>query len=239
MSVSERHPVQQSSILITDKQQPDHRVAIPLPNGYMRAALKAIEDIAGQQALHVMLRYAGLENAIATLPPDNLNFDAGYAFRDYSDLNHAIVSFYGRAGKGHAVRIGRRSARWMIENHPLFGFAGMVFANMPTTQAIRMSMNNAANGFRKLYKQVHFDIHIDILENDDHFLWQSPDCPCCVGKSTDTPICWIWEAGLLEGGSFVTGGKRLDVEQTQCIAMGASVCEWRISKKPSRTITHL
>lgn len=219
------------NVEITDREDTDHRVTIPIANGYMRAALQAIEEVAGQQALHVMLRSAGLESAL-TLPPDNLDFDAGYVFRDYSNLNHAIVSFYGRAGKGHALRIGRRSARWMVENHPLFGFAGVAFKLMPQLTAMRMSLNNTADGFRKLYRRVHFDIRINLTEEADQFVWSSPDCPCCVGKKSNVPICWIWEAGFIEAGSFITGGKLFDVKQTHCIAMGHSECRWTISKTP-------
>lgn len=217
-------------IEIQDRTEADHRVAIPMANGYMRAALMAVEEIAGQRATNIMLRFAGLEAAIGQLPPDNLNFDAGYVFRDYSNLNHAIVSFYGRAGKGHAVRIGRRSSRWMIENHPLFGFAGVAFRLMPHTQAMRLSLNNAAEGFRKLYRRVHFDIRITVTEDAEQFIWSSPDCPCCVGKKSNAPICWIWEAGILEAGSFITSGKTVEVQQVKSISMGDPECSWTISK---------
>lgn len=219
-------------IEVTERDDQDHRVTIPLANGYMRNALLAIEEIAGNKSLNVILRYAGLETAIEHLPPDNLEFDAGYVFRDYSNLNQAMVQFYGRSGKVHALRIGRASARWMIEKHPLFGFAGVAFKLLPLTQAIRMSINNTADGFRKLYRQVHFDIRINISETDTHFIWSSPDCPCCVGKKANVPICWIWESGLIEGGSFVTNGGLLDVQQTTCIACGDAECTWLISKKP-------
>jgi hypothetical protein len=219
-------------IEIADSGEADHRVAIPIPNGYMRAALQAIEAIDGRKALNAMLRFAGLENAAEQFPPDNLAFDAGYVFRDYANLNHALIEFYGRAGKLHAVGIGRSSARWMIERHPLFGFAGVAFHVMPRSQALRLSLNNTAEGFRKLYRLVHFDIRINLQEEDDHFLWSSPDCPCCVSKQANAPICWIWEAGFIEGGSFVTGGYLLDVRQTACIAAGDSECSWTISKEP-------
>ena len=219
-------------IEIVDNLESDHRVAIPMPNGYMRAALQAIESIDGRVALNAMLRFAGLENAAEQFPPDNLDFDAGYVFRDYSNLNHALIEFYGRAGRLHAVRIGRASARWMIERHPLFGFAGVAFNHMPRTQALRLSLNNTAEGFRKLYRKVHFDIRINLTEEDGYFVWSSPDCPCCVSKQANAPICWIWEAGFIEGGSFVTGGYLLDVRQTACIAAGNPECTWTISKEP-------
>lgn len=220
------------TIEITDRESADHRVTIPMANGYIRAALEAIEEIAGEKALNVMLRSAGLERAIGEKPPDNLSFDAGYIFRDYSNLNHAIIQFYGQAAKVHTIRIGRRSARWMIENHPLFGFAGVAFKVMPRTQALRMSLNNTAEGFRKLYRTVHFDINIKLVEEEDRFVWSSPDCPCCVGKHANSPICWIWTAGFIEGGSFVTGGRTLDVQQTTCIAAGDAECTWTVSKTP-------
>jgi hypothetical protein len=222
-----------SPIEITERETSDHRQTIPLPNGYMRNALLAVEEIAGRKSLNVMLRYTGLETAIDHLPPDNLEFDAGYVFRDYSNLNQAMVQFYGWSGKVHALRIGRASARWMIENHPLFGFAGIAFKLMPRTQALRMGINNTAEGFRKLYRQVHFDIRINITEEADHFLWSSPDCPCCVGKQANVPICWIWEAGLIEGSSFVMNGQPATVKQTACIACGDPECAWTISKTPA------
>ncbi|MFP4323499.1 MAG: V4R domain-containing protein [Anaerolineales bacterium] len=215
---------------VQDSQISDHRVAIPLPNGYMRAALLAIHEIAGHDALYAMLRFMGMQDAINDLPPDNLKFDAGYVFRDYANLNHALIEFYGRSGKVHALRIGRTSARWMIENHPLFGYAGVAFKAMNTTQAIRWGIHNTADGFRKLYQNIHFDIRIHIEEDNEQFTWRSPDCPCCVGKRSNTPICWIWEAGILEAASFVTGGQQVDVHQTHCIARGDSQCAWRIGK---------
>lgn len=220
-------------VYIADKDGSDHRITIPIPNGFMRAALKAVEEITGRRAENAMLRFAGLEHAVERLPPDNLEFDEGYVFRDYANLNHAIIQFYGRAGKVHAMRIGHSSARWMIENHPLFGFAGVSFEVMPPTQAIRLGLNNTAEGFRKLYRLVHFDIHITVQEEDDHFIWSSPDCPCCVGKAASAPICWIWEAGFIEGGSIVTGGMVLDVIQTACTACGDAECTWIIKKPPT------
>jgi hypothetical protein len=233
----ERAKGMSATVEVADRQSTDHRVAIPMPNGYMRAALEAIEEIAGEKSLNAMLRFAGLENAIGHMPPDNLAFDAGYVFRDYSNLNHAIVDFYGRAGKVHALRIGRRSAQWMIQNHPLFGFAGVVFKTLPSVQALRIGLNNTMEGFRKLYRNVHFDIRIQLTETDSHFIWSSPDCPCCVGKQANQAICWIWEAGLIEGAHYVTGN-HYAVQQVACIAAGAPECRWLISKSPSSVEGH-
>jgi succinyl-CoA synthetase beta subunit len=94
-----------------------------------------------------------------------------------------------------------------------------------------MSLNNTAEGFRKLYRRVHFDIRISITEEADHFVWSSPDCPCCVGKKSTAPICWIWEAGILEAGGFVTGGKLLKVQQVNCMAMKILECKFPIFAK--------
>ena len=196
----------------------------------MRAALLAIEELAGRKAENPMLRFAGLEEAIQNPPPDNLLFDAGYVFQDYTNLNHALIEFYGETGKVHALRIGQASALWMIEHHPIFGFAGVDFSAMPTEKAMRMSLKNTAEGFRKLYRKVHFNIHITLEEQDDHFLWSTADCPCCVGKQASEPICWIWEAGFIAGGQFITGGQNIPVEQVACRACGDAECAWLIGK---------
>jgi len=220
------------AVEISSRTDSDPRITIPIPNGYMRSALSCLEEIAGYKSLNAMLRFAGLENAIAPLPPNNLEFDAGYIFRDYANLNHAILDFYGRAGQMHTARIGYASALWMIENHPLFGFAGVSFDRMPYLQAIRTSLENAAEGFRKLYRRAHFNIRIDIEEHDLYFVWRSPDCPCCVGKKAAEPICWIWTEGIHATASFVSGGKLFSIEQTTCTAQGDRECTWVIGKTP-------
>jgi hypothetical protein len=209
----------------------DPRNTIPTMNGFMHFALRAMEEIAGQQATEIILRFAGLEDILDNYPPPDLSLSDTYTFGHYSDLNHAIVNYYGAAGKDAAIHIGRVSARWLVQDQPLFGFASMALRIMPTAAAIRLSFNQFINGIAKLYRKAGIDIHTQILEKPDFFIIAMKECPSCVGKKSNTPICWMWEGLMVEAGALIKR-KTFRVEQVACQAMGHPYCAWRFDKKP-------
>ncbi|MBI4631293.1 MAG: hypothetical protein HY740_06170 [Chloroflexi bacterium] len=54
----------------------------------------------------------------------------------------------------------------------------------------------------------------------------------CWGRKTTEPCCQL-AGGILEESIFWgTGGKRYKVEETDCIAVGAKACVFRIEKVP-------
>ncbi len=209
----------------------DERENIPCTNGFMHYALRALEEIAGLQATEIILRFAGLESMLDHYPPNNLKLDGGTTWKQYSDLNHAIVNYYGASGKEAAMHVGRVSARWIIRDQPLFGFASLAFRMMPAAAAWRLAFNRTADIFRKLYAEVGVEIHTEVLERGNFFLFAMRECPCCVGKRANAPICWMWEGYMIEGGALVKG-KIFPVEEIACRAMGNPYCVWKVAKKP-------
>jgi len=56
------------------KDRPDPMVALPITDAHMRWALEAVEEVAGEKGMMVMLRQAGLERFIDNFPSSQLVF---------------------------------------------------------------------------------------------------------------------------------------------------------------------
>jgi serine/threonine protein kinase/predicted hydrocarbon binding protein len=221
---------EKDKIIITDNPD-DPDIALPLANGYMHYALRALEEVAGLQTAEIILRFARLENLLDKYPANNMRFDQGYTFKDYADLGHAILNYYGATGREAVMHIGRLSARWMILDQPLFGFTNAALRLMPAAAALRLTFNKTADGWRKIWNQVGVKMEFHLIEKPDFFLFAAQRCTCCTGKKASAPICWIFEAGFAEGGLIIKG-KNFPVKEIACRAMGAPYCVWRIDKKP-------
>ncbi|HLF29362.1 MAG TPA: V4R domain-containing protein [Anaerolineae bacterium] len=217
---------------ITLRPGQDAVANIPLADGYLYFALKAIEEVAGEKGLNIVLRNAGLERFIGNYPSRDLKF-SDLTYRDYALLNKAIADFYGRAAKGFAVRIGRASARYSIEDQDrLFGMASLALKLLPTATQQRLGFQQIVNGFKTLYREINYDIQVRFEETPVKFVYAARDCPSCAGLQADRPICHVFEGALIEGGHYVTGGKDFQIAEVACRALGAPECIWEVSKTP-------
>ncbi|MGD9101719.1 MAG: 4-vinyl reductase, partial [Anaerolineae bacterium] len=98
---------------IRNKAEHDSVADMGMPNSYVRWALEAIEEVAGKNGLAVILREAGLEALKDNFPPDTDDF-GGLTMGQYSDLNAAVLNFFGRAARSMTMRVGRVSTRQAI-----------------------------------------------------------------------------------------------------------------------------
>lgn len=217
---------------ITLKAERDPVTDIRLADGYMYFALKAIEEVAGEKGLNIILRSAGLDRLIGKMPSRDLTF-SDLTYRDYALLSKATVDFYGRAAKSFAIRIGRMSAKYSIEDQDLlFGLAGLTLKLLPMATQQKLGFEQMVQGFKKLYQSTGHDIRLRYEEHSDRFIYAAHDCPACAGLRADRHICWIFEGALIEGGHYVTGGKDFDIREVKCRALGDEECVWEISKQP-------
>jgi len=97
--------------------------------------------------------------------------------------------------------------------------------------AVRLALHKGIDGMIKMYRDQGVNLSIEVLEKDDFFLTATRHCPCCAGKKSNVPICWIWEALLLEGGHLIKN-KTFPVRQIAARSMGDPYCVWRINKVP-------
>ncbi len=221
---------------IKDAPEHDPVADLHLVDAYMRWALLASEEVVGKNGLSVLLRQAGLERLIDNYPPEQLKISADITFGDYASLNVALHSFFGRAGRSMALRIGRQTARYAIERQgPLFGTAALLAAKvLPLATQIKMGISAMQLGLRKLSQSVGEDRRLSIEDRGDVFAYIDADCSMSAGKRANEPLGWIQTGVLQEALSWQTG-RDLDVEQVACRSMGAPASVWEIRKTPRTT----
>ena len=121
---------------IKDKPEHDPVSDLYTVDAYLYWALTAAEEVVGKNGLTVILRQAGLEHLINNYPPNQLKMSSNLTFGDYAALSAGLLDFFGRAGKSMTLRIGRQSARYMVEQQgALFGTAAIMAADLAHTPA--------------------------------------------------------------------------------------------------------
>jgi predicted hydrocarbon binding protein len=213
------------------ERRADPMLELPITEAHMRWALEAVEEVAGNKGLAVILRQAGLEKYIDQPPPNELVF-AGCTFEHYAELNHAILDFYGRAAGSFARRIGRLSARNMIEQQDdLLGLQALALRAMGTELRVKLGLMSSARLFVNLYRRLGgIDVTHIVEDHGDHFTYSLKECPCCAGMKADRPICSMWLGVLYEGGIYVTDGKVFEYQEVACRALGDEFCTFKVGK---------
>jgi len=218
---------------ITDKADHDPVTDLALVDIYMRWALQAAEEVVGKQGLGVVLRQNGLERFVDNYPSNEVKAN-GTRFRDYANFMAGLHSFYGRAGKSMALRIGRLSAKYTIEQEGAkFGLTAVVAAAklLPLPMQMKMGLETNQGLLRKMSQSIGEDLRMRVEDRGDKFAYINEDCALCAGKQADEKICWVFNGALQEGLKWQTG-KEFEIAEVECRAQGAPACVWEISKTP-------
>lgn len=215
------------------KPKPTHDPVADLhiADAYMRWQLLAAEEVVGKQGLATVLRENGLEKFIENYPPDEFNFNSKITTAEYSAVSAALMTFYGRAGRGMTLRIGRLSCKKAIEKQgALFNVAGsLALKLLPISQQLKVGMENMQSGFRKLGESIGEDYELSIEDKGETVAYIAKACPMCAGKQAQAAICTIFTGNLEEAVRWVTG-KEHQVVETACRAKGDTACVWEVSK---------
>jgi len=190
--------------------------------------IKALEDVMGKNGLNAILNLAGLNIYIDNYPADNL--EKSFDFADVSSINIALEEMYGpRGGRGLALRAGRSTFADALKNFGALAGAGdLAFKVLPLQAKMRIGIPAMA----KIFTQVS-DQHSTVEEHENEFVYTIHKCPVCWGRSgVDKPACFIAVGLLQEGLKWVSGGNEFRVNESKCIALGDSVCEFIIQKEP-------
>jgi predicted hydrocarbon binding protein len=218
-------------MIINDR--PDPMVNLPITDAHMRWALEAVEEVAGERGILVILRQAGLGHLAGNYPPERLAFSA-HTFKEYAGLNRAIFDFYGRAAGSFARRIGRVSTRHTVEKQDdLLGLQALALKAMGTELRVKLALMSSARLFINLYKKEgNIEVTHIVEDHGDHFTYSLKECPCCAGLAAERPICAMWLGILYEGGMYVTGGRVFEYQEIACRAMGDEFCTFKVGKVP-------
>lgn len=207
---------------------PIPKAGLYYPSKFGLIMIKALEDVMGKNGLNAILNLAGLNNYIDNYPADNL--EKSFDFADVSSINIALEEMYGpRGGRGLALRAGRSTFADALKNFGALAGAGdLAFKVLPLQAKMRIGIPAMA----KIFTQVS-DQHSTVEEHENEFVYTIHKCPVCWGRTgVDKPACFIAVGLLQEGLKWVSGGNEFRVNESKCIALGDSVCEFIIQKEP-------
>lgn len=218
---------------IRDRADHDTATDILLVDAYMRWALLAAEEVVGKNGLAVVLRQAGLEQFIGNYPPEQLKVSTGLTLYHYASLNAGLLNFFGRAARSMALRIGRQTARYAIDQQgALFGTAALLASKvLPVSTQIKMGLSAMQAGFRRLSQSVGQERRLALEDRGDSWAYVDYDDAMSAGKQADQPIGFI-QTGAIQEALHWQIGKEFEVEQAACRSMGAPASIWLIAKVP-------
>jgi predicted hydrocarbon binding protein len=198
------------------------------PNKFGLIIIKSLEEVMGKNGLNAILNLGGLTQYIDNYPPDNL--DKGFDFTELSGIGTALEEMYGpRGGRGLALRAGRATFADALKNFgALAGVGDLAFKVLPLQTKLRIGLPS----FAKIFSQLS-DQYSTVEERDNEFIWTIHKCPVCWGRTgVDKPVCFIAVGLLQEALKWVSGGNEFRVNESKCIAVGDTVCEFIIQKEP-------
>ena len=197
------------------------------PNKLGLIMIRSLEEVMGKNGLYVILHMAGLSPYVERYPADDL--EKGFDFAELSAICQALEEMYGpRGGRGLALRAGRATFSDALKNFgALVGVSDLAFAVLPLQAKLRIGLN----AFSKIFVQLT-DQHTTVEERGNEFIWTAHRCACCWGRQgEDKPVCFMTAGLLQEALRWISGGRDFRVHETQCIAMGADVCEFTIQQE--------
>lgn len=204
-------------------------------NAYMRWALLASEDVAGPKGLNIVLRNAGLERYIGNYPLEN--FEVGGMVRDYTMLCTELLTFFGRAGRGSLVRIGRKSTQLALKmQSEQFGLNTLMSASklLPAGLKLKTGLESNIAIWKTTYQQCGGQWQAHTEDRGDKWAYIVDTCTLCVDREADAAICHVFSGHLIEAAAWLMG-KEYDVREAECHARGAPACVWEISKQPNES----
>jgi predicted hydrocarbon binding protein len=198
------------------------------PNKAARITLESLESVMGKNGLNAIMNLAHLPNLIDNYPPNNL--DREFDFADFTAVNWALEEMYGpRGGRGLALRAGRATFTDVLRNFgALAGVGDLAFKVLPLQAKLRIGVPAMARIFSQISDQ-----HSTVVEQESEFIYTIHRCPQCWGRTgLDKPVCFMGIGLLQEGLKWLSGGNEFRVNESRCMAMGDTVCEYIIQKTP-------
>jgi predicted hydrocarbon binding protein len=185
-----------------------------LETGRVRGLIDGIESVAGKKGREMALRHVGLEQYIDN--PPAMSEKQSVPAEEYKAVVQALSAVFGDGSKPLLIYAGEETMRHAMEGMPRF--FGPVMKFMPggmKRQAI----------FRLLAVQGGKATGVDptVEFQRGKVTFTDPMCFSCNGRQSVEPVCHF-EAGILLAAAELTTGKKHEVIEIECIAMGDKAC---------------
>jgi hypothetical protein len=205
---------------------------VPLSGYYLcnrlgRVYLDALEETIGRNGENALLNLTGCGAYIAAPPSNDLAL--GFDMAVVSNLNRAMEIIYGpRGARGLALRSGRAMYDRIVDAFDLpTGFNELAFRLLPLQTRLKIGVPALARVFTQHSDQVH-----RAADHATFFEYIVERCAVCWGQEAKTPLCHLTVGLLQEALSAFSRGQEFRVTQTECRAVGAATCIFRIEKEP-------
>ncbi len=210
---------------MADLQGVDISEDAPYVNALLLQAIRGIDEVLGTNGLNVVLRTSGMERFVNNWPTNDL--ETQVLAKEYAQLNAAVESFTGRAGKGMLYRIGRSSFQWGIkEQAAIMGLAGIALKALPMRLRKRAILLALRKGLMDI---VPYGL-VDVREKDGVLYYSDYACTICHTRHSENSLCHLYIGTLSEAMAFATGKSFRDFEvvETLCRAKGDPCCRFEI-----------
>jgi predicted hydrocarbon binding protein len=197
------------------------------PNKMGRIVLTAMEDVMGRHGVNAVLNLAKLPHLVNNYPPNNLSL--GFTFTEFGAIQETLDDMLGiRGGRGLAMRAGRESFKYALKEFmPVLGIADLAFRPFPLGMKIKIGLEVFAETFNKFTDQI-----VRLEQDTTKHLWIIERCPVCWQRESSQPCCHLAVGLLRESLTWVSNGKKYNVQEIKCIASGDNACVITIDKKP-------
>ncbi len=203
------------------------------PSGYFlanrlgRVLLESLEETIGRNGLNALLNLTGWGAYIENPPPNDLAL--GFDLATASNLNRAMEVIYGpRGARGLALRSGRAMYDRVAAVFDVpTGFNELAFRLLPLQTRLKIGIPALARLLTQHSDQTH-----RVADHGAYYDYSIDRCAVCWGREAKSPLCHL-NAGLLQEALSAFGkGQEFQVVQTECRAVGAPACVFRITKEP-------
>lgn len=192
-----------------------------------RYFLESIEESVGRNGLNALLNLTGMGHYIQDPPSDNIDLEFDLA--GVSNLNRALETIYGlRGARGLALRSGRALFDRIQEGLEIpIGINELAFRLLPLQTRLRIGIPALARALTQFSDQT-----CRVIDKGTYYDFTIERCANCWGHQTTQPDCYMVVGLLQEAMSVYSRGQEFRVEQTECRAMKAEHCVFRLEKEP-------
>jgi hypothetical protein len=193
------------------------------PNRIARAFFMAMDEVMGSDNTRSVLKAADLGDYIDNYPPDDM--ERQFDFANLAAINNGLESRFGlRGGLGMAMSIGRVAFSSGLQTFGVMrGVRHPAFQALPLEKQLDLGLNGLASIFTNFSDQ-----ETEIEANEGEYFIHVHNSPFAWGQQHDRPVCHTLTGLLQEALNYTTNGQPTFVRETQCTAMGADMCVFRV-----------
>jgi uncharacterized protein (DUF433 family) len=198
------------------------------PNKFGLIMIRSLEKIADRTSFEWILNASGLDDYINIQACSRIdNLEKGFDFAYISAFCAALDNIYGMsAGMDISRKIGGDSFLMGLQDFGVLSSISKVYYSfLPYQTKLRQGLNATAKVLNQLSDQ-----KCAVTGNEHEFLFSIYECPYCVGRTSNSSICYMFGGFLSELVLWVTGEENAIIEERKCKAQGDHVCEFSIKR---------